>query len=94
MAILGGYGPHLLYSVAVTSLSLHLTYQKRQFSDEKSRVQAQISILESIAEELRSDKELSLDDLARLKRLARPPTEQVEERKMSWTEVVFGKKDL
>ncbi|KAK7461094.1 hypothetical protein VKT23_009022 [Stygiomarasmius scandens] len=94
MAILGGYGPHLLYSVAITSLSLHLVYQRQLFADQKSRMQAQISILETIADELRSNKELSPDDLARLRRLARPPEEKLEEKKMSWSEVIFGKKDL
>jgi hypothetical protein len=94
MGIFAGYGQHILYSTAITSISIHLVYQRRLFADQRAGVQARITVLESIAEELRSNKDLSPDDLARLKRLARPPEEKGEEKVMSWREVFFGKKDF
>ncbi|KAF5352076.1 hypothetical protein D9758_009446 [Tetrapyrgos nigripes] len=91
MGIFAGYGQHILYSTAITSLSIHLLYQRRHFEDQRAAVQARISVLESIVQELRSNKNLSPDDLARLKRLARPPEEKEEEEDLSWREVFSGK---
>ncbi|KIK69192.1 hypothetical protein GYMLUDRAFT_188741, partial [Collybiopsis luxurians FD-317 M1] len=91
--LFSGYLPHILYSVANVSLSLHLIYQRNTLADEKARINAQESVLESIADELRSDGPLSQDDLQRLKRLARnskrDPNEAGE--RMSWKDALLGR---
>ncbi|ESK97283.1 hypothetical protein Moror_17848 [Moniliophthora roreri MCA 2997] len=86
-----GYLPHLLYSIAITSLSLHLVYQKRFFSEQRHQIDARISVLESIADELRSEKSLSPEELQRLTRLARPTEEIKFNEKFSWKEVILGR---
>jgi hypothetical protein len=90
------YLPHALYSVAITSISIHLVSQKRTFSDERARVKAQISILESISEQLQSDKPFSTEEFERMKRLARPPeqphSELDDKDAIGWKEVILGRK--
>jgi len=89
------YVPHALSSVAIMSLSIHLVNHRRSSDSDRARVAAQISILESIADQLRSDKHISKDELERLKRLARPPNDEVvvlqSKETLGWKEVVFGR---
>ncbi|KAJ3730884.1 hypothetical protein DFJ43DRAFT_455528 [Lentinula guzmanii] len=92
--LFSGYLPHILYSVASVSLSLHLVYQRNTFADEKARANAQESILQSIANELRSNSPLSPADLRRLRRLARVPVHKEEdtvEQKISWKDALLGR---
>ncbi|KAJ3820648.1 hypothetical protein EV361DRAFT_832889 [Lentinula raphanica] len=92
--LFSGYLPHILYSVANVSLSLHLVYQRSAFADERARVDAQESILQSIANELRSNSPLSSADLQRLRRLARDSQRDGEdgaEKKISWKDALLGR---
>lgn len=67
------YFPHALSAIALTSISINLTSHRRTAEEERSRIQAQISVLESIKEQLlQSDKPLSNEELERLKKLVRP----------------------
>ncbi|KAF8632490.1 hypothetical protein AX15_001859 [Amanita polypyramis BW_CC] len=94
MRIATGYIPHALYAIAVTSISIHLVNKRRTFSDEKANVNARISILESIAEQLQSNKSIPNAELERLKRLARAPVKEnltTGAEHISWKEVVFGR---
>ncbi|TFK45104.1 hypothetical protein BDQ12DRAFT_621724 [Crucibulum laeve] len=86
------YFPHALYSVAITSISIHLVGKKRSIEDERARISAQTSILESIKAQLQSDKSLSNDELGRLKKLARPPPsdEATKKEAIGWKEIIFG----
>lgn len=68
---LSPYLPHVLYSLALTSLSINLVGRRRTTEDERARVAAQLSILASIKEQLRGEAPLSAAELARLKKLAR-----------------------
>ncbi|KAF9466287.1 hypothetical protein BDZ94DRAFT_1251601 [Collybia nuda] len=90
------YLPHALYSIAIISISIHLVSQRRTFSDERARVKAQISILESISEHLRSDKSFSTEEFERMKRLARPQEELIlemgDKEIIGWKEVILGRK--
>ncbi|KAF8627767.1 hypothetical protein AX17_006132 [Amanita inopinata Kibby_2008] len=105
MRIATGYIPHALYATAITSLSIHLVHHRKSADDEKTSVKTRISILESIAEQLRTDKSVSREALDRMKRLARAPLVKAEEWKsegggegggegerISWKEVVFGRR--
>ncbi|KAG6831617.1 hypothetical protein H0H87_004679 [Tephrocybe sp. NHM501043] len=64
--------------------------------DERAHVAAQTSILESIRDQLKSDKPLSNDELVRLKRLARPLehniAEATPEKTIAWRETILGRK--
>ncbi|KAH7876611.1 uncharacterized protein C8R40DRAFT_105252 [Lentinula edodes] len=93
--LFSGYLPHMVYSVANVSLSLHLVYQRNTFADERARVNAQESVLQSILDELRSNSSLSPADLQRLRRLARNPVHKEEEvmveEKISWKDALLGR---
>ncbi|KAF8959961.1 hypothetical protein BDZ97DRAFT_1922565 [Flammula alnicola] len=93
------YFPHVLYSVALTSISINLVSQRKKAEDEKSRVQAQISILESIKQQLQSNKPLSTDELERLKKLARASAGDAElaaapKEEITWGDIFGGKKPV
>ncbi|RDB23794.1 hypothetical protein Hypma_008968 [Hypsizygus marmoreus] len=96
MLFSSSYIPHAIYSVAITSISIHLVSQRKTSSDERSRINAQISILENVSEQLRSDKPLLPTELEKLRRLARPPEKSAvevgNEEVMGWREVFLGKK--
>jgi hypothetical protein len=65
------YLPHIIYSIALTSISTHLLIKRKAVAEERANVTAQISILESIVQQLRSDLPISEDKLERMKRLSR-----------------------
>ncbi|KAF8891868.1 hypothetical protein BD779DRAFT_1513580 [Infundibulicybe gibba] len=90
------YLPHTLYSIAITSISIHLVSQRRASSDERARINAQISILQTISQQLRSPEPLSHDELERLRRLARPASIEagvdIPKEEIGWKEVIFGQR--
>ena len=88
------YLPHAIYAIALTSISIHLVNQRRTSEEEKSRVNAQISILESVRDQLRSDKPLSSDELARLKKLASAPLPEEEKPHIRWSDIFMGRKPV
>ena len=85
------YFPHALFAIALTSISINLVSHRRTAEEERSRVQAQISVLESIKEQLQSGKPLSNEELDRLKKLAARSVEVDNDRErhkaVSWTNV-------
>ncbi|KAJ3508818.1 hypothetical protein NLJ89_g5551 [Agrocybe chaxingu] len=91
------YLPHVLYAVALTSVSMNLVSARREIEDERARRQAQISILQSIKEQLQSEKPLSREELDRLKRLARPSEKDIALRAglvgddVKWGDIFRGK---
>jgi len=91
--IRNSYFPHAIYSLAITSISVHLVSQKRKIAEDRARVAARISILESMIEQLRENKDVPLDELDRLHRLAQPPVaggNAGESKGISWREVFLG----
>src|ERR1700722_5708853 len=90
------YFPHLVYSVALTSVATHLLVKRKSVNEERARVGAHISILESIVQRLRNDKPFADGELERLQKLAhRQRIEADEEQKsqhMSWREAFKGTK--
>ena len=82
------YFPHVLFAIALTSISINLVSHRRTAEDERSRVQAQISVLESIKSQLQSGKPLSNEELDRQKKLARSAeNDRARHTAVSWTEV-------
>lgn len=65
------YVLHVFYGLALTSISMNLVSLRRTAEDEKYRITAQLSILDSIRQQLQDAKEpLSTAELERLRRLA------------------------
>jgi hypothetical protein len=91
------YLPHAIYSLAITSISIHLVSTKRAIAEDRARVAARISILESVSKQLREDKDISVDEIDRLQRLARPPTPAENNQRIidriGWKEVFLGRKN-
>ncbi|KAG5725061.1 hypothetical protein E4T56_gene12412 [Termitomyces sp. T112] len=91
------YFPHAIYSLAIITLSIHLVSQRRLADDERAHIAAQTSILESIRDQLKSNKPLSNEELTRLRRLARPVEhkdgdEGASGRTIGWGEIFLGRK--
>lgn len=97
------YLPHALYAIAVTSLSIHISNQKKTSEEEKTRLETRLSILQQVRDHLRNtDKPVPWDEIERLKKLTRTTTQSaVEDKsdgrvlpevKLSWTDVFYGRK--
>ena len=65
------YLPHLLYSTALTSISMHHLYQRKAAAEERSHVAAQISILEDLRARLSAREPIPEREVERLWHLAR-----------------------
>lgn len=90
------YLPHILYSTALTSVSIHLLWQRTTEKEDRARYHARVSILEDLAQQLRSGVPITDEEITRLKDLARVHG-QGEGQKQSteairWSEVVWGRK--
>ena len=89
------YIPHLIYSLALTSLSFHILYQKKQSEVDRAHLTARTTILESLADQLRSGT-ISDADAERLWRLAKTHDDlevrdrTQKEKKIRWKEVFLG----
>jgi len=92
------YIPHLIYSTALTSLSFHLLFQKKQSEMDRAHLAAQTSILEALAHRLRSGQNISDEEVERLCRLAKTHEDThaeeagVKREKVGWKDVFLGKK--
>jgi len=94
---MSAYLPHILYATALTSVSIHLLWQRNTEREDRARYQAQVSILEDLAQQLRSGAPITDEEITRLKNLARLHGQGGEEQKQTaeairWSEVVWGKK--
>ena len=90
------YLPHILYSTALTSVSIHLLWQRTTEREDRAHYHAQVSILEDLTQQLRSGVPITDEEISRLKNLARVHG-QGEGQKQSaeairWSEVVWGRK--
>jgi len=92
------YIPHLIYSTVLTSLSFHLLFQKKQSEVDCAHLNAQISILESLAQRLRSGQDVSDEETDRLCRLAKTHKDghvegaKLKKEKIGWKDVFWGRK--
>jgi len=98
------YIPHLIYSMALTSVSMHLLRQRKDAESERAQISAQISILEDTAARLRAGEAIPDRELARLVRLASSQREpggpagfahapSDEQESIGWWEVFLGRKE-
>ena len=65
------YLPHLLYSTALTSISMHHLYQRKAAAEERSHVAAQITILEDLRARRSAPEPIPEREVERLLHLAR-----------------------
>jgi hypothetical protein len=94
------YLPHIIYSVALTSISFHLLFKRDRIDTQRAQLSAQISVLESVVQQLQSRESVSDVELERLMKLARANggyrenlTVQDDSRKrvVSWKDAIFGR---
>ncbi|KAF9243219.1 hypothetical protein BU15DRAFT_86588 [Melanogaster broomeanus] len=71
------YLPHILYSTALTSVSIHLLFQRKAAEEDLARHNAQITILEDLAHQLRSGGEAAQSHSAG---------------EIGWMDVIWGRK--
>ncbi|KAN0081380.1 hypothetical protein V8E55_009004 [Tylopilus felleus] len=92
------YLPHILYSTALTSVSIHLLWQRNVEREERARCHAQMSILEDLAQQLRSGAPITDEEITRLKHLARVhgqgETQRQSTEAIRWSEVIWGRKTV
>ncbi|EIN06751.1 hypothetical protein PUNSTDRAFT_105917 [Punctularia strigosozonata HHB-11173 SS5] len=93
------YVQHILYSVAITSISIHLLNTRKSAEATRSQLRAQISVLETIAQRLRSGEDVSDAEISRLQRLLRAnevdaleSTSTSDKDEIGWREVLLGRK--
>ena len=92
------YLPHVLYSLAITSLGMHLLSQRKEAETERLQVTAQLSLLEPTAARLRAGERIPPPELDRILKLARshrstaPEEEAKIGEEISWREVMLGRK--
>jgi hypothetical protein len=96
------YAQHIIYSLAITSISIHLLNTRKSTEATHSQLQAQISVLESITQRLRAGEDVSDAEVDRLKRLVRANertalegstnADDLKREAIGWREVLLGRK--
>ncbi|KAG2065248.1 hypothetical protein BDR04DRAFT_1108789 [Suillus decipiens] len=91
------YIPHIIYSTALTSISMHLLWQRKTADEDRARFKAQTSILQGLIEQLRSGKSISDEEITKSRNLARILGEgkqslDKEKTNVGWTDVLWGRK--
>ncbi|KIK44515.1 hypothetical protein CY34DRAFT_23014 [Suillus luteus UH-Slu-Lm8-n1] len=91
------YIPHIIYSTAVTSISMHLLWQRKTADEDRARFKAQASILQDLIEQLRSGKSISDEEITKSRNLARIHGEDKrpldkEKTDIGWMDVLWGRK--
>jgi len=93
---ISSYVPHLIYSTALTSLSFHLLFHKRQAEVDRAHLTAQVSILESLVQQLRSGQNVPVEEIDRLSKLSKTheggESTGARMEKVGWREVFLGRK--
>ena len=95
------YIPHIIYSIAITSITTHLLNQRKEFEDTRYRIQTHIALLESTVQRLRAGEdvpEIEFERIEKLKseeRLDRGVARGVKVEggeTIGWREVLLGRK--
>ncbi|KAJ6593328.1 hypothetical protein B0H19DRAFT_1055924 [Mycena capillaripes] len=90
-----GHRRPVFNAMLLAQASFFYYFKRKSTAAERNRSEARISVLESVVEQLRSNRPLSDDELARLKRLAapRPPITKPElhYEPVPWKEILWGR---
>ncbi|KAA1470445.1 hypothetical protein DENSPDRAFT_879715 [Dentipellis sp. KUC8613] len=89
------YASELIYSLAFSSLAVHLLWQRRAADTERRRLGTQISILEEISTRLRAGERIPDAEYTRLRRLGHEgevlEKDRKEEEDIGWRDMLFGR---
>ena len=88
--------PHIVYSLALTSFSMHLLYERRATDEDRAHYSGKISILETLVQNLEQGRTMDPREVERLRKLAGFSTSHVPEidraqSRIGWREVLLGK---
>ncbi|KAI0091228.1 hypothetical protein BDY19DRAFT_991799 [Irpex rosettiformis] len=93
------YLQHVLYSLAITSISIHYLWHKRESEEQRRHYTTRIGLLEDTVKQLRVGERVSETDLDMLRKLAMEPgsfsaaARGVEpEDEIGWREMLLGRK--
>lgn len=88
--------PHIIYSLTLTSFSMHLLYERRATEEDRAHYSGKISILETLVQDLERGRTTDPREVERLRKLAGLSTSHVPEinrnqSRIGWKEVFLGK---
>lgn len=90
--------PHIVYSLALTSFSIHLLYERRAAEEDRAHYSGKISILETLVQHLEQGRKMDAQEVERLRKLAgfsaslAPGDVGRIEPKIGWKAVLLGKR--
>lgn len=88
--------PHIIYSLALTSFSMHLLYERRAAAEDRAHYSGKISILETLVENLERGRSMDSHEVERLRKLAGVSSSHVpkevgrNQSTIGWKEVLLG----
>lgn len=90
------YMPHIVYSLALTSFSMHLLYERRATEEDRAHYSGKISILETLVQNLEQGQTMDPREVERLRKLAGFSTSHAPDiarnlPRIGWKEVLLGK---
>lgn len=94
------YLPEIIYALALTSLSTHMLWQRKDSADQRAHYTARVKLLEDTAQRLRAGQDVPQSDFDLIDKMAREPgvdraaargTEPLGS--IGWREVLLGRKD-
>ena len=88
--------PHIIYSLTLTSFSMHLLYERRAAEEDRAHYSGKISILEALVRNLEQGQTMDPREVERLRKLGGFSTSHVPEinrdqSKIGWKEALLGK---
>ncbi|KAI0087117.1 hypothetical protein BDY19DRAFT_301384 [Irpex rosettiformis] len=92
------YLPHVLYSLAITSISIHYLWHKRESEEQRRHYSTRIGLLEDTVHRLRAGERVTEQDFDMIRKLAMGPGSDSAaargvdpQREIGWREVVLGR---
>lgn len=88
--------PHIIYSLALTSFSMHLLYERRAMEEDRAHYSGKISLLETLVQDQEQGQKMDPREVERLRKLAGLSTSHAAEitrnqAGIGWKEVLLGK---
>lgn len=88
--------PHIIFSLALTSFSMHLLYERRAAEEDRAHYSGKISLLETLIQNLEQGQKMDLREVERLRGLAGLSTSHIaavtrNQPRIGWKEVLLGK---
>jgi len=90
------YIPHIVYTIALTSISTHLLWHRKEYEEQRRHHETHISLLENTIARLKSGERASEKEFERIIKFGKgPELDTVEEVKeiIGWRAVLLGRKD-